>query len=389
VLSLLSGRQIIIKNIRSSDENPGLKDYEMSLLKLIEKVTNGSVVNINKTGTRLIFRPGMIDCNEGMPIEHECHLERNITYYLEVVVPLGVFGKTILNLNLKGNTDDNIDQSIDSFKSAWGHMLKMFGAEGSLDIKVTKRGYAPLGGGQVELIQRFAKKLDSVSLVDEGKIKRIRGLLTSAKVSPQLTTRVVDKVREVLNDYIPDVWIHTDHYKKGLAGDQPGYALSLVAETTTGMLLTKDYNFNSRDFKLPEDLGKRVALALLDEIFSGSAVDSANQPFALLMMSLGAADNISQIKIGRITQQSVEMLKNIKKFLNVQFKIEEVEDDVYSESSEGEEEEKEGEEDSEEGEEGYKRKEEEEVEKKGAEFPKSFIFSCIGIGLTNIARKTE
>ena len=214
MLSLLSGRQIIVKDIRSQDENPGLSDYEMSLLKLLEKVTNGSVVNINKTGTRLIFRPGMIDCNEGLPIEHDCHLARNLTYYLEVVVPLAVFGKTILNLTLKGNTDDNLDQSIDCFKNAWQHLLKIFAAEGSLDITVQKRGFAPLGGGVVQIVQRFAKKLESVSMVDEGKVKRVRGLLTSAKVSPQLTTRVVDKVREVLNDYIPDVWIHTDHYKK-------------------------------------------------------------------------------------------------------------------------------------------------------------------------------
>ena len=106
----------------------------MSLLKLLEKVTNGSVVNINKTGTRLIFRPGMIDCNEGLPIEHACHLERNITYYLEVVVPIAIFGKTFLNLTLTGNTDDNIDQSIDSFKNAWNHLLKNFGAERTMDL---------------------------------------------------------------------------------------------------------------------------------------------------------------------------------------------------------------------------------------------------------------
>ena len=56
-------------------------------------------------------------------------------------------------------------------------------------------------------------------MIEEGKIKRVRGLLTSAKVSPQLTTRVVDKLREVFNDYIPDVWIHVDHYKKGQCGD--------------------------------------------------------------------------------------------------------------------------------------------------------------------------
>jgi len=50
-------------------------------------------------------------------------------------------------------------------------------------------------------------------------------------------------------------------------------------------------------------------------------------------MALTSADNISSIKIGRITQQSIAMLKHIKAFLNVQFKIEEVEDDVYSDDS--------------------------------------------------------
>lgn len=149
----------------------------------------------------------------------------------------------------------------------------------------------------------------------------------------------MDKLREVFNDYIPDVWIHTDHYKKEQSGDQPGYAISLVAETTTGMLFTKDYNFNNQDFKLPEDLGKRTALALLDEIYSGGVVDSANQPLALLLMSLSTQDNISSIKIGRITQQSIAMMRHIKKFFNVKFKITEVEDDVYSSDSDEEQEE--------------------------------------------------
>ena len=130
----------------------------------------------------------------------------------------------------------------------------------------------------------------------------------------------------------------------------------------------------------------------MDEIFSGGAVDSANQSFALLLMSLASSDNISAIKIGRITQQSIQMLKNIKAFINVQFKIEEVEDDVYSESSSEEEEEEEskGEEESEEIIIPKEIKKETST-KPGAptEFPKAFIFSCIGIGLTNIARKME
>lgn len=124
--------------------------------------------------------------------------------------------------------------------------------------------------------QMYARKVEPLSLTEEGKIKRVRGWVTSAKVSPQLTTRVVDKVREVFNDYIPDVWIHTDHFKKGQAGEQAGYAVSLQAETTTGIIITKDYMFDSAAYPMPEDLGERAAHALLDEIFVGGVIDSSN-----------------------------------------------------------------------------------------------------------------
>ena len=144
------------------------------------------------------------------------------------------------------------------------------------NIKVVKRGFAPQGGGLVTVRQMYARKVEPFSLTEEGKVKRVRGWVTSAKVSPQLTTRVVDKVREVFNDYIPDVWIHTDHFKKGQAGDQAGYAVSLQAETTTGVILTKDYMFDSQSFPMPEDLGERCAHALLDEVFVGGVIDSCN-----------------------------------------------------------------------------------------------------------------
>jgi len=192
----------------------------------------------------------------------------------------------------------------------------------------------------------------------------------------------VDKLREIFNDYIPDVWIHVDHYKKGQSGDQPGYAVSLTAETTTGVIITKDFNFgNEKEFTLPEDLGQRAAHSMLDEIFTGGCVDSTNQWAAFLLMSVSAADNISALKLGRITQQSVGMLRNIKQFFNVQFKIEECQDEVYDSDSEMDEE-------------GEQEKQEEEfgagdLGEDKPQFAKSFIYSCIGIGLTNFARKLE
>lgn len=90
---------------------------------------------------------------------------------------------------------------------------------------------------------------------------------------------------------------------------------------------------------MPEDLGERAAYAMLDEIFTGGVVDSNNQATLLLMAALASGDNISNIKLARITQQSIQMLKHLKSFFNIQFKIKECEDDIFqSDSSEEEEE---------------------------------------------------
>ena len=69
----ITGRSIRVEAIREDAEKPGLHSHEASLLRLLEKVTNGSVVEINETGecasisllqSRLwIYRPMLIEWN--------------------------------------------------------------------------------------------------------------------------------------------------------------------------------------------------------------------------------------------------------------------------------------------------------------------------------------
>jgi RNA 3'-terminal phosphate cyclase len=46
-----------------------------------------------------------------------------MTYYLEVVCVLAIFGKTDLWLELTGNTDDFLDQGVDSFYRAFTYIM--------------------------------------------------------------------------------------------------------------------------------------------------------------------------------------------------------------------------------------------------------------------------
>src|SRR6202012_616217 len=57
----LTGRTVHISQIRStSPTNPGLAPHEISFLRLLEAVTNGSQMEISYTGTTRVYRPGLI-----------------------------------------------------------------------------------------------------------------------------------------------------------------------------------------------------------------------------------------------------------------------------------------------------------------------------------------
>lgn len=75
ILSILSGKSVHIVDIRSEDDEPGLRAYEASLIRLFDKISNGSNINISRSGTSVLFKPGILN---GGVITHDCNLERGI-----------------------------------------------------------------------------------------------------------------------------------------------------------------------------------------------------------------------------------------------------------------------------------------------------------------------
>lgn len=50
VCTVYSSRPVRIDEIRAFDDEPGLRDYEVSFLRLMDKLSNGCAVQINETG---------------------------------------------------------------------------------------------------------------------------------------------------------------------------------------------------------------------------------------------------------------------------------------------------------------------------------------------------
>lgn len=225
ISSILSGKTLIIKNIRADDAQPGLVEYEANFLRLIDKLSDGLNIEINETGTTLKFKPGII---VGGEISHDCVCSRGIGWYLEGILPLVIFAKSPVKLQLTGVTNNQLDITIDTLRIVTLPLLRNFGIEG-MNLVVKRRGAAPNGGGLVEFIAPIIRELRPINIIETGLIKRVRGVAFCAKMSPTILTRVVDSARNVLNDYLPDVYIHSDHNRGKESGASPGYSLALHA----------------------------------------------------------------------------------------------------------------------------------------------------------------
>ncbi|KAL7468071.1 hypothetical protein ACHAXS_008302 [Conticribra weissflogii] len=431
IVSLLSHRPLLLRNIRSDDiYAPGLREYEASFLRLLDRMTNGTKIEINATGTQLRFKPGVL---LGGEIEHVCPvgtddddvdhdngdggtiIKRSVGWYLEGIFPLAPFGKEPLHLTLHGITDgtSDTDPSPDYLSASFLPLYVKFGIGTNDDyppasITVIRRGAAPGGGGTVRFYCPIVKEIGSIDLVEFGKVKRVRGTAVSCRIPPSSAARVAHSCKGVMHRLLPDVWIHTDvHTSSGKkrkgpdqkqtegCGPSPGLSVILTATTTEGICLSAECsmkknktnsNVNNasnaykqaierRKIELPEELGQRSATLLLQEVLRGGCIDTHAQSFALLMMCLTPED-VSRIRLGPLSRYTVVTLRLLKEAFGVEFKLRMEEEKRGSFGGD---------------ERGNNGEEEEEEEYYGGNGKRrrgggTVLCSCLGIGYRNMAR---
>ena len=335
VYSTLSGRAVRIDGIRAGEEAVGLRDYEVSFLRLLELVSVGATISINETGTAVKYAPGTLTGGHPLGLTHNCPVSRGVGYYLLPLLQLAPFMKTALTITLTGVTNHPLDVSVDLIRTVTLPLTRHFGLSPVPTVVVKRRGFLPLGGGEVVFTCPTVRQLTPINLTAPGLVKRVRGLSLTARCSPQHSTLMVDVARGPLNRLLPDVHIYTDHVKGKDAGPSPGFALSLVAESTTGCLYGREQvggivggeaegekgsGVGAKDMVSASEVGSKCVKELLHEVSRGGCVDVLHQSFVLCWM-VCTPERVSRVRLGRLSSWSVECLRLMERLFGVRVEL--------------------------------------------------------------------
>ena len=336
VLATLTGRPVHISEIRpDSVTSPGLVPHEVSFLRLLEAVTNGSHIEISYTGTTIVYRPGLITGSapgsgaiEGV-IRHElpANCTRGVSYFILPLCLLAPFSKSPFKITFSGagvitSCTEEGDLSVDSVRTAILPLYAQFGISNNLELRIMQRSNAGPNGrggaGEVQLVFGHQIRLPkTLHQLNPGRIKRIRGVAYCTGVSSSNNARVIEEARGVLNPFTPDTYIFSDVSSAPslpsvkLDGPQKktgvGFGLSLVAESSTGSLFSADATSPPFGGVTPEEIGRACAYRLLESISRGGAVSIEAAPTMLILMAMGSED-VGRLQLGRSVLGSEHMI---------------------------------------------------------------------------------
>lgn len=291
-LASILNTEIRIKNIRAKRKRPGLQHQHLKTVQACCQLTGGSAQKAALGASEIIYSPG--GKIRGGELSWDIGTAGSTTMMALCILPLGLFANRESSYTISGGLFQDFAPNAFHMKYVLMNLLKRLSIQA--DIEIIKPGYVPTGGGIIKIeVKPIAGNLRPLRLTEQGRISCIKGVAISSHLKERkVSQRMADTCNRILAraGYKADIETIYDE-----TANQRGAALFIYAVTDKGCVIGSD--MAGRLGRTSEEIGRRVAHNLLEDIESGATVDRFTADQLILYATL--ADGESEYIIPRMS----------------------------------------------------------------------------------------
>jgi RNA 3'-terminal phosphate cyclase (ATP) len=305
-LSAILQKPFTIHHIRSKRKNPGLQAQHLEAVKALARIAEAETEGVRFESQKITFVPKKI-----VPGNYDFAVRTagSVTLLLQAVFLPLCLAEGTSRLTLIGGTHVPWSPPFHYFTEVLLPTLQPLGI--SVDPAIEKWGFYPRGGGKIRLKINPVHELMSISLVDRGSLKKVRGLSAISSLPKHVAERQKDHaLKRIQNELKIDAEI-------ALLYDAPsngqGSFLFLLAEYEK--TLAGFSSLGARG-KPAEKVADEAVDSLKDYVESDGCIDShlADQLAAFMALAKGN----SSFTTTQMTDHLLTNLWVIQQFLDIE-----------------------------------------------------------------------
>jgi RNA 3'-terminal phosphate cyclase (ATP) len=313
-LSALTGQSVHLSRIRASRRNPGLAPQHLTAVHAMARVCAAEVRGAAIGSTEIEFHPQSkprageyaIDVTEAA----QGGSAGSVTLILQALLLPLALADAPSHLTLKGGTHVAWSPPFHYLAHAFLPTVARMGLRG--EARLDAWGFYPVGGGQVSVDLTPPSSFSSLSLIERGPLKKIRGWAVVTNLPAHISQRIANRARNVLTHKGLPVEIAPLRER----GAGPGAGLFLVAE----------YEHSLAGFSSLGEKGKPSDQVADEACHDLLAHHAANAPVDMhladqLLLPMALASGRSEFRACRISQHLLTNAHVISCFLPSQIEI--------------------------------------------------------------------
>jgi RNA 3'-terminal phosphate cyclase (ATP) len=307
--SAILQRPLMVHHIRARRKNPGLRPQHLKGVEALAQITEAEVQGAHIGSETVTFIPKNIIAGDyRFEVGNGKKSAGSVTLLLQTLLPPLCFTRVPSRLTLVGGTHVPWSPPFQYLSEVFSPILCSMGI--SVEAAIDRWGWYPQGGGIIQVEIKPTPQFKSISLLDRGTLRKIRGLSAACNLPKHVAERQKDyALRRIEREMKMDAEIVV---LDNVPGSGPGSFFFLVAESEK---VIAGFSSLGERGKPAEEVAKEALDSLKDYIESDGCIDPhlADQLVPYIVLAKGH----SVFTTTRITEHLLTNLWVIRHFFDV------------------------------------------------------------------------